>query len=327
MNNILVSIVIPIYKVEKYIKVCVESVLRQSYQNLEIVLVEDGSPDQCPSICDEFQKKDERVRVIHKENGGLSDARNAGIQEATGDYLLFLDGDDFWDDVDAVKHLIERIQQTKADVLNFSYKKYMEDTNEQIPYFHNVESMPMSCATKEEQLEYIMGRSLYIASACNKMIRRDLFEKDMYFRKGIYSEDIDWCTRLLLYAHSFDFVCENFYCYRQRQDSIRHTISDKKCQDLKNNIIDSIQMIENVQEEWKTFIYPFAAFQYATFFMVQAQAENVQNECIKALKQYQWILKWHGTNKKVTCLYYGTKMLGYHNMCRLIRLIFGSRGK
>ena len=92
-----ISIIIPVYKVEKYLDKCVESVVNQTYKNLEIILVDDGSPDNCPKMCDEWAEKDKRIKVIHKENGGLSDARNFGIEKATGDYLMFLDSDDYLD--------------------------------------------------------------------------------------------------------------------------------------------------------------------------------------------------------------------------------------
>ena len=91
----LISIVIPVYKVEKYLEKCVESVINQTYKNLEILLVNDGSPDNCPKICDEYAQKDNRIKVIHKENGGLSDARNAGIDVAAGKYIAFVDSDDY----------------------------------------------------------------------------------------------------------------------------------------------------------------------------------------------------------------------------------------
>ena len=90
-----VSIIIPIYKVEKYLDECVNSVVKQTYNDLEIILVDDGSPDACPSMCDEWEIIDDRIKVIHKENGGLSDARNAGIKVMTGDYVLFVDSDDY----------------------------------------------------------------------------------------------------------------------------------------------------------------------------------------------------------------------------------------
>lgn len=95
MKKPLISVIVPIYNVESYLNRCVESIVNQTYQNLEIILVDDGSPDNCPQICDDWARKDSRIKVIHKENGGLSDARNAGMNIATGEYISFIDSDDY----------------------------------------------------------------------------------------------------------------------------------------------------------------------------------------------------------------------------------------
>ena len=95
MNEPLVSVIVPVYKVEKYLDKCIESIVGQTYENLEIILVDDGSPDNCPTMCDEWAQKDSRIKVIHKENGGLSSARNAGLDACTGDYIGFVDSDDW----------------------------------------------------------------------------------------------------------------------------------------------------------------------------------------------------------------------------------------
>ena len=124
-----VSVIIPVYCVENYLSQCVDSVLNQSYDDIEIILVNDGSPDSCPDICDRYAEKYANVIAVHKENGGLSDARNKGVEYATGEYILFLDGDDYWDDKDAIKKMIYRIKLTKADVLNLSFKKYNDATD------------------------------------------------------------------------------------------------------------------------------------------------------------------------------------------------------
>ena len=111
----LISVIVPIYKVEKYLTICVDSLLHQSYGNLEIILVDDGSPDECPAICDQYQNKDNRIKVIHKKNGGLSDARNAGLDIAQGEYVAFVDSDDFIDE-DYICKLYDALQQNRASI-------------------------------------------------------------------------------------------------------------------------------------------------------------------------------------------------------------------
>ena len=123
-----ISVIIPVYKVEKYLDKCVESIVNQTYKNLEIILVDDGSPDNCPAMCDEWAEKDERIRVIHKENGGVSSARNAALEVATGDYIGFVDSDD-WIELDMYEYLVSLILDNDAqiaiiyDMLRRNYSK------------------------------------------------------------------------------------------------------------------------------------------------------------------------------------------------------------
>lgn len=317
--SIKISVIIPVYNVEKYLKQCVDSVLNQSYQNIEVILVDDGSTDSCPEICDMYCKQDKRVVVIHQKNGGLSVARNRGISYITGDYAIFLDSDDYWDDQDALKRLVERVKLTQPDVLNYSYKKYYEDREEKKPQFLNVAARPVELVGKKEQLDFLTKDFLYIASACNKMIRTEILKKFMRFEEGKLSEDIEWCARLLCHANSFDFICENFYCYRQRSTSITHTFGEKSCIDLKNNILICVKIAKKAKEDIQEYIYRYTAYQLSTFVAVQALASKCPAECIEELKPYCWLLKYHCKNRKVTCLYYIEKIIGFKTMCTFVR--------
>ena len=114
-KNVKISIIVPVYKVEKYLDKCVNSIVGQTYKNLEIILVDDGSPDNCPAMCDEWAQKDSRIKVIHKKNGGLSSARNAGLDACTGDYIGFVDSDD-WIEPDMYEYLLNIGMKNNADV-------------------------------------------------------------------------------------------------------------------------------------------------------------------------------------------------------------------
>ena len=324
-SNILVSVVIPIYLVADYLPTCIESVLKQTYSEKEIILVDDGSPDSSPEICDEYAALYPNIKVIHKKNGGLSDARNVGIETATGEYVLFLDGDDYWDDVNALDKLIQRVTLTNADVLNFSFMKYYEDTGEKSPYFHDVSDMPLYLQKKKEQLDYLAEKNLYLSSAWTKMIRRELFSDNLLFEVGAYSEDVEWSARLIQSAKSMDFIGLNFYCYRQRKDSISHTINDKKSKDLCGHIIKCIEMANATSEEDKKLMLQYAAYQYGTYYIVQAQAINKQTECIEKLSRFSSILSNCGNSRKLAVLRFGTVLLGYRRFCKLIRFLYGFR--
>lgn len=140
MENPLVSVIIPIYKVEKYLDKCVKSVLSQTYQNLEVILVDDGSSDECPRLCDEYELNDQRVKTIHKPNGGLSDARNVGMKNSTGEYLLFVDSDD-WIDKNLVETAIHAMSEYHVDIVSFSANVIENDAivrQEFMPYSETV---------------------------------------------------------------------------------------------------------------------------------------------------------------------------------------------
>ena len=128
MNSVkgLISVIVPVYNVEKYLDKCVQSIVNQTYKNLEIILVDDGSTDHCPALCDEWAKKDERIQVIHKKNGGLSSARNTAIDVISGEYVIFVDSDD-WIDLDMIASMLEFAETNDADIVSGGF--YFESTD------------------------------------------------------------------------------------------------------------------------------------------------------------------------------------------------------
>ncbi len=215
------SVIIPIYNVEKYLRECVDSVLSQTFRDIEIILVDDGSPDACPQICDEYAKNTPFVKVIHKKNGGLSDARNYGINEARGEYLLFLDSDDYWDDIDALKKIHHLIcKEGNCDIVLFQAKilypdgRVIPDKGSFAGEFNYMEP--------SESLKYLSKNGLLIGSACSKVISREfLINNALFFKFGIKSEDIDWTIRVADCLPKYLYLDEIFYMYRKgRSESI-----------------------------------------------------------------------------------------------------------
>ncbi len=322
MNKTVISVIVPVYNVQDYLDECVDSIVSQTYRELQVLLVDDGSTDNSGRLCDEWATKDARVMTVHQQNGGLSDARNTGIAHATGDYLMFIDSDDFLEDTEAIGRLVARLESTSPDVLHFVYQKYNDETGEKTPYVVNPPVMPDDLS-KEEQLSFLTANGLYIASACNKLVSRVLFDGDeLRFRKGVFSEDIEWCAKLMVCAGKMDFVNEPCYCYRQRTSSITHTVSDKKCTDLCDNILRVFDIIAAAPTSVRAALSRYAAYQYATFFAVQAMAQNAQTNNIRRLKPHSAILSRHGGNKKVKALNLACKVMGYENTCRLVRRLY-----
>ena len=174
---------------------------------------------------------------------------------------------------------------------------------------------------REDQLSYLFERGLYIASPCNKIIARRIFADGLTFAEGVHSEDVAWSAELLLAARSFDYVNENFYMYRQREGSSRYSYSEKHCTDRKDNIMACLRLCEQTEGDQKRFLQIYTAFQFATFFVWQARAEEVPTACINELAGYKNIMKYSGTSRKVRLLHMACSVLGYRNLCRLIRLV------
>ena len=179
----LVSVIIPVYKVEKYLERCVESVQKQTFQNLEIILVDDGSPDLCGAMCDEMAKTDPRIKVIHKNNGGLSDARNVGIEMASGNYIVFVDSDD-WLDLDMIALLYRVLKKYNADIAECSYRNICTDRIEE----------ETNCSAKVVEgdrilaLEAMLDWRWFKPVAWNKLYKRDVLG-DIRYPKGKLHED------------------------------------------------------------------------------------------------------------------------------------------
>ncbi len=205
VKNELISIIIPIYKVEKYIHCCLKSVVNQTYTNLEIILVDDGSPDNCPAICDEYAKSDPRIRVIHKQNGGLSDARNAGIETATGEYIVFIDSDDEVS-LDYIEYLYDMIRNNPD--ANLSVCGVMQIQPGQKP--HADTHSQYQVMNPEQILENMLYAKGVEVCSYAKMYHKSLFTT-LRFPVGKVYEDS--ATTYLLLEMSPKIVFGNKRCY------------------------------------------------------------------------------------------------------------------
>ena len=211
----LISVIIPIYKVEKYLKQCIESVINQTYTNLDIILVDDGSPDNCGLLCDEYEKKDSRIRVIHKQNGGLSDARNAGITIAQGEYIGFVDSDDYISQ-DMYEKLHSAIKKNNAQlaVCNFQYvNEDGTEINKQSP----VKNEKLSRIEALHKLNESMW--WYYVTAWNKLYRKELFSNIRFPFARLY-EDAYLVHEIMGECDNIATISEKLYYYRQRDNSI-----------------------------------------------------------------------------------------------------------
>lgn len=214
INNGLISVIVPIYKVEKYLNQCVQSLINQTYKQLEIILVDDGSPDKCGEICDKWAIKDNRIKVLHKENGGLSDARNVGLSIATGEFIAFVDSDD-WVEAEMYETMINILLEEKADFCACG----IVDTYQTKEVFH---VFPFYSGKSEEFLLKIYKDNIFPVSACNKLFRKECWN-EIRFPVGKLCEDAFTTYLLLDQAKRVVQISDTFYHYCIRKDSIMTT--------------------------------------------------------------------------------------------------------
>ena len=221
----LVSVVVPIYNVEEYLLECVDSIISQSYVNLEIILVDDGSPDNCPALCDEYAKKDKRVQVIHKKNGGLSDARNAGIEKATGKYICFIDSDDYVAKT-FIEKLYEALDKNNADMSVCGYKCVHSDGTMKI------DERPKEAVLGENDYWQKINPDMFttFVVAWNKLYKKEIFAKIRY-EKGKINEDEIILHQVVSQCKRIAVISDKLYFYRKREDSIMGAKKKKELSD------------------------------------------------------------------------------------------------
>lgn len=211
-QNNLVSVIVPVYKVEEYLRECIDSIINQTYKNLEIILVDDGSPDKCGEICEEYARNDSRITVYHKENGGLSDARNYGIKRCNGEYITFVDSDDVIK-ANLVETLMVLIHKYDADVSASSCVKFTKLPD----WSKSSQAEDYSLSTHDIMREMLyQGRAGHGAYA--KIYSREVWS-DAEFPKGIYYEDAATIYKIIFRSRRIALTYEKLYGYRTRHDS------------------------------------------------------------------------------------------------------------
>lgn len=255
VENSLVSVIIPVYKVEAHLSYCVKSVLEQNYQDIEILLIDDGSPDNCPQLCDDLAKTDNRIKVIHQQNKGLSGARNTGLRYATGGWIYFLDSDD-----SIIPECIEYMlgcakSYPRAQIVIAGAQpsapgfEWMDIASKQLPEYS--EDRNWICKS-------FLTRTLFSMTAWNKLVKRDfLLENNLYFEEGVINEDDIWNFHLAKHVDAIAICKKNTYKYLIRPGSIVNTIADRN----KQAIILLRHFVTHVTDPFRnyqiTFIYCF----------------------------------------------------------------------
>lgn len=244
MRELLITVIVPIYNVEKYINKCIESIKKQTYKNLEIILVDDGSTDRCGEICDNYSKKDNRIIVIHKENGGLSDARNTGVDWAKGEYITFVDSDDYLDK-NYIEKLYRAIKKDNTEISQCGIIKFNEELKETqyIGYSEN-----NIITTKQSIIDMSKEHWVENVVVWNKMYSKELI-KDIKFAKGMLHEDEFFTYKALYNSDKISIIKDYLYYYRQNSQSIMGKKYDLKRLDILEAFNERIDFFKSRREE------------------------------------------------------------------------------
>lgn len=315
MNQVEFSIIVPVYNTELYLEQCINSILEQNYPFFEVILVDDGSKDRSGEICDIYAAKSDKIRVLHKENGGSSDARNAGIEIASKEYLIFIDSDDYLCDASYLDTAVEFIKITNVDLLIIPYRKYYEDQDKMEDYIesgHNIINI-----TKENALYWLVKNRKYVASACDKVVKASLIkENDIKFQVNKKNEDVYWCAKVMRTIDTLAFIDKSYYVYRQRNMSISHTVTSADLWDLVDNLKQCINLFaEEKNEQLKKIYMSYTSYQYITFFIMIHSINNhiEKRKLINEMKKYKWLLQFDLISR-VKIFKHIQKILGYRGL-------------
>lgn len=304
------SFVIPVYQVEQYLDDCVTSILRQTYTDYEIILIDDGSRDKSGDMCDDYASMHKNIRVIHQDNAGAAASRNVGIRSAFGEYVIFVDSDDYWDDLQGLEK-IDALMHEDVDVVVFASKNLYSNSGEIVNdrYYY-----PAQLNAMEPQLclEYLIDHDLLNMSAAKKAIRRDfLVNNKLFFQQGIRSEDVEWGLRLANSLPRYRFLNEKLYVYRHRSNSVTTTVDEKHMEDYLG-IICKFVNYNYCNSEVRHYLLSYVAYQYALLLAyVTLLKPSRKKEMLTELKEYNFLFQYTSyPRSKIISMAY--RAVGFH---------------
>lgn len=296
-----ISFIIPAYNVEEYIEQCINSIISQFTCGYEIILVDDGSTDNTTVMCDILAKKHSAVKVIHKENGGHSSARNCGLNTAIGKYVAFIDSDDFIE-LHSLKHIIEWVENNDEDVCILNSYKYFSDGSTKL-----IDVMPkrekVKGTTPDKALDLITSGEKFPGSACGKLFKRSFLKaNNLEFPENIlHGEDLRFMVKVFAFAKSFDILDIDFYYYRQgREGSVTTNVDKQKMfDDISGFVVDTIEIGKKIPNK-QFSMQRIAAYEYLILIYVyNSLSKEDKKKAIEFLKRYKWLLSCSNSKRAV----------------------------
>ena len=286
------SVILPVYNVEKYLPECLESILKQKFKDYEIILVDDGSKDSCPNICDDFVLKHENAKVIHKTNGGLSSARNAGLKIATGRYVYFLDSDDYLLNDDFFNKL-NILAEQDPDFIIFKHIRFFENSGRTSDCLYNY-NFPF--ASYSNTVMELVKRDAFYGMAWIKVVKKDLLVNfNLNFIEGLLGEDMPWNFDLYLCSKSIALLDSVEYVYRQRDNSITTTTKLKNLTDFICILEDKYSAIieKDCDNELKNALFGALAKYYSNLLITYVRVKDREKKAyLKRIKNLSVLLKY-----------------------------------
>lgn len=313
------SVIVPVYKVEKYLRDCIDSILNQTFTDFELILVDDGSPDSSPEICDGYAQADARVRVIHQKNMGQAGARNTGLLHATGEYICFVDSDDYLSHNKVLQTLADKTL-SKPDIVHYKFKEWFESDGHtaECRFSYNV---PITNRTLAEIYCDLINRDAYYNSAWSKIIKRELLvHNNILFERGIVGEDNEWYYHVVMAADSLVLIDEPLYVYRRRKGSTTTSTTRK-------NLVDQLHVLDKwekilegrVSDSRSQVVLGSLAKQSCSAVIIYAGLTGV-SDLYQALKAKSHLLQYSKTSRVVTFRKI-RKVVGLKGLIQLLRLI------
>ncbi len=323
-TNVKISVIVPVYNVEKWLNMCIDSILAQSYKNLEIILVNDGSTDKSKDICDSYSKKDNRVRVLNIKNSGQSVARNIGLKEAKGDYILFIDSDDYISDKAIIEKFINILDSNNYDFIYTSYCRFEDGNEEKI-----TEILPISLTNDEiknkegkDILVDLLNKNSFHHAPYLKVCRKEfILNNKLFFREGYYHEDAEWTFKVFYYAKKIFIYDKPWYMRRMRENS---TITSRNesaiCKKLCDRLIIADDLIKFFEKEnaSKVIIDDLVRMYWGDLMITRGvkEKDNIK-KCTKVIASTKNVLNKSSVKKYLI----GNKLIKYLGAKNFINLL------
>lgn len=306
------SVIVPVYNTEQFLNQCIDSILKQTFRNFELLLVNDGSSDSSVAICQLYQKIDDRVVLLHQENGGASSARNNGIRNAKGDYLIFVDSDDFIESDNLFHELHLSINKNNSDVILYGGKNYNVTSSS-----YSVSRGSYNLAIINEfnfiqTLEYLVQQKLFPGSAWVYTAKASIIkEKNIFFRTNIIAEDIDWNTKIFSSISSIDALNDVYYIYRKNQvNSVTGNAGVKGVDSILLIIEEWMPKLQSESKLVNNLLLQNLAYYYFTSLVLYSKISNNDKSNLNIRMKKCFAVTKYGNTRNLKILRFSCQLFG-----------------